>query len=209
MADQISGNVFILAAPSGGGKTSLIKKLVKTLDNIEVSISHTTRPQRPGEKNGVDYYFIDEEQFLKMINENAFVEHAKVFDYFYGTSVDEINNRLKAGIDVILDIDWQGAQQIKHLFPSTASIFILPPSLSALRQRLSDRQREDVAIIQDRMKQAQKEISHYGEFDYLIVNEDFEKAAFELQAIVIAHRLRLKRQALEQAKLLSFLLSSK
>lgn len=209
MADQALGSVFIVAAPSGGGKTSLVKELVQNLDGIEISISHTTRPQRAGEKNGVDYYFTDEQQFAKMINEAAFVEYAKVFNYFYGTSVAEISQRLQAGIDVVLDIDWQGAQQIRRLFPDTISIFILPPSLKILRQRLSDRQREDNTVIQHRMEQAQEEISHYGEFDYLIVNDDFEHAAAELQAVVMAHRLRLERQSIKQAKLLSFLLSSK
>ncbi|KTD15889.1 guanylate kinase [Legionella lansingensis] len=202
------GNLIIVAAPSGGGKTSLVKKLVECLDDIAVSISHTTRSQRPGEKNGLDYFFISEEEFLKMINDGAFVEYAKVFDHYYGTSVAQINTRLESGIDVVLDIDWQGAQQIRRIFPEAISVFIVPPSLEILKQRLFNRRRDDSKIIDGRMKRAQDELSHYCEFDYLIVNDDFNKAALELQSIVIASRLQMPRQSQKQRKLLSFLLSS-
>ena len=202
------GGLFIVAAPSGGGKTSLVKALVRDLTSIEVSISHTTRPQRPGETQGLDYLFVNEAEFQQMIASHAFVEHAYVFEHYYGTSVAQINARLAAGIDVVLDIDWQGAQQIKHLFPEAVSVFIIPPSLTVLRQRLMNRQQDNANVIEARMQRACDELSHYPEFDYLIVNDAFDKAARELQAIVTAYRLRMKRQLIEQQKLLSFLLTS-
>lgn len=203
-----SGNLFIVAAPSGGGKTSLVKKLIETLEDIEVSISHTTRAMRPGEQNGVDYFFTDEEQFMHMIDSCSFLEHARVFNHLYGTSIEQITQRLQNGIDVILDIDWQGAEQIRRSFPDAVSIFIVPPSLDVLKQRLLNRRQDKDEVISDRMKKAQDELSHYPEFDYLIVNDNFEKAAMELGAIVIANRLRIERQINKQSKLLSFLLSS-
>lgn len=208
MVAEYKGNLIIVAAPSGGGKTSLVKKLIETLEDIEVSISHTTRPMRPGEKDGVDYFFTNEAEFLQMIEENAFVEHAYVFNHHYGTSVGQIQARLDAGIDVILDIDWQGAQQIKQLFPQAIAVFVIPPSLSVLKQRLLDRRQDNADIVNSRMHQAQDELAHFSEFDYLIVNENFEQAANELEAIVIANRLRMANQTIRQGKLLSFLLSS-
>ncbi|KTD16744.1 guanylate kinase [Legionella jordanis] len=208
MTGCYTGNLIIVAAPSGGGKTSLVKKLVGSLDKIVVSVSHTTRSMRPAERDGVDYFFINESEFLKMVSENAFVEHAKVFNHYYGTSVAQISDRLQAGIDVVLDIDWQGAQQIRRIFPDSISVFIVPPSLETLKQRLLNRRQDNENVIRDRMKKAQDELSHYSEFDYLIVNDDFDKAALELQAIVIANRLKIQRQEQQQGKLLSFLLSS-
>jgi guanylate kinase len=203
-----SGNLFIVAAPSGGGKTSLVRKLINTLGNIDVSISHTTRAMRPGERDGVDYFFIDDLAFMKMIDDRAFLEHARVFNHLYGTSIEQINKRLDDGIDVVLDIDWQGAEQIKSSFLDAVSIFIVPPSLEVLKQRLMDRRQDKDEVISGRMKKAQAELSHYPEFDYLIVNDNFEKAASELEAIVVANRLRINRQVNKQSKLLSFLLSS-
>lgn len=203
------GNVFIVAAPSGGGKTSLVKELINKLDNIEVSISHTTRLPRPGEKEGVDYFFIDQMQFLSMINQSAFIEYAQVFNHYYGTSVYQIKNRLAAGIDVILDIDWQGAQQIKQIFSEAISIFIVPPSLDILKQRLQNRGQDNENTIAARMLQAQNELSHFSEFDYMIVNDDFSKAAHDLQAIIIANRLNTTRQLRKTGNLLSLLLSAK
>lgn len=203
-----SGNLFIVAAPSGGGKTSLVRNLVTTLENIEVSVSHTTRTMRPGEKNGIDYFFVDEKEFLSMVNENAFLEHAQVFNHLYGTSMAQISERLKRGIDVVLDIDWQGAAQIRRSFPAAVSIFIIPPSIDELKQRLMNRKQDKDEVISDRMKKAQDEMSHYPEFDYLIVNDSFEHAAMELGAIVIANRLRIERQVNKQSKLLSFLMAS-
>lgn len=208
MFDEFIGNLFIVAAPSGGGKTSLIKHLVQTLTGIEVSISHTTRDRRATEVDGEDYFFITDSAFQKMVDEHAFVEHAHVFHHSYGTSIAQIKDKLSKGIDVVLDIDWQGAQQIKRVFADAVGIFILPPSLDVLNQRLLDRQRDDDEIISSRMEQARDEISHYHEFDYLIVNDSFRQAALELQAIVMAQRQRLARQCMQQRKLLSFLLSS-
>lgn len=208
MANQLKGNLYIVAAPSGGGKTSLVKKLVDALDDIEVSISHTTRPKRPGEQDGVDYFFVDDSAFQSMIQDDLFVEYASVFDHFYGTSIEQIQNRLRLGIDIVLDIDWQGAQQIRHLFPDVVSIFILPPSLEVLKHRLTNRKQDNEQTINERMAKAQEEMSHYGEFDYLIVNDNFADAALELQAIVISNRLKMGKQSIKQAKLLSFLLSS-
>ena len=203
-----SGNLFIVAAPSGGGKTSLVRNLINALEHIEVSISHTTRAMRPGEAHGVDYFFVDEGQFTTMIHEGAFVEHAQVFSHLYGTSRVQIRDRLERGIDVVLDIDWQGAAQIKKDFPEAVSIFIIPPSIEALKERLTSRGQDNDEIIRGRMKKAQDELSHYSEFDYLIVNDTFEHAAADLCTIVLANRLRIERQVNKQAKLLSFLMSS-
>lgn len=204
----MAGNLYIVAAPSGGGKTSLVKNLVDTLGTIEVSISHTTRSMRPGEQNGVDYFFVDEKEFLCMVNDNAFIEHAQVFKALYGTSVEQVSLRLAQGIDVVLDIDWQGAEQIRRSFPQAVSVFIVPPSLDVLKQRLMNRAQDNEAVIRDRMIKAQDELSHYPEFDYLIVNDDFEVAALELRSIVMANRLLMAVQVNKQSKLLSFLLSS-
>lgn len=208
MVGNYSGNLYIVAAPSGGGKTSLVRNLIETLDDIEVSVSHTTRAKRPGENNGVDYFFVDEHEFINMVNENAFIEHALVFNHLYGTSTQQICNRLKQGIDVVLDIDWQGAEQIRRTFPKAISIFIIPPSLDELKQRLMSRGQDKDEIISERMRKAQDELSHYPEFDYLVVNDNFEHAAMELKAIVIANRLLIERQVNKQSKLLSFLLAS-
>lgn len=208
MTNQVLGSLFIVAAPSGGGKTSLVQQLVGSLQDIVVSISHTTRKKRPNEVDGVDYYFVDQTTFMQMVKDGAFLEHAEVFNHHYGTSEAQITTRLKKGIDVVLDIDWQGAQQIRHAFPDAVSIFILPPSLDILRQRLMNRQQDEQAIIADRMQRARDELSHYAEFDYLIVNDEFAKAADDLRSIVVAHRLHIRSQGERQRQLLSFLLSS-
>ncbi len=206
--NTVPGNLFIVAAPSGGGKTSLVTKLIKSVDKLQVSISHTTRPSRPREKEGVDYFFISEKCFLDMVNKNAFIEYASVFGHHYGTSVEQINVRLHAGFDVILDIDWQGAQQIRRVFPNAVSIFILPPSLKTLKERLLKRGQDSDDIIEQRMQRAQDEMSHYDEFDYLIVNDVFARALDNLRAIVMANRLSIARQKNKLTKSLSFLLAS-
>lgn len=203
------GSLFIVAAPSGGGKTSLVKQLVTDLSAIQISTSHTTRDKRVGEADGVDYFFVSEAKFLEMIQQGEFIEHATVFNHFYGTSHQQILERLADGIDVVLDIDWQGAEQIKQMYPNATSIFILPPSLDVLEQRLLNRKRDAADIISDRMDRARDELSHYADFDYLIVNDDFEHALAELTAIVVASRLTIARQMQQQRKLLSFLLASK
>lgn len=207
--DHPVGCLFIVAAPSGGGKTSLVRHLVEHIDRIAVSVSHTTRTMRPGENHGVDYFFVPLEEFQTMIARQAFIEHAQVFDHFYGTSYAQISERLNQGIDIVLDIDWQGAQQIKLHFPEAVSIFILPPALSALHERLIQRRQDDDTVIALRMQRAQNELQHYAEFDYLIVNDDFAQAAQDLATIVSAQRLRTARQMIQQRKLLSFLLASK
>lgn len=209
MVEHNSGSLFIVAAPSGGGKTSLVKALIQELSpSIAVSVSHTTRAMRPGETQGIDYFFVDEPTFFHMIDDGDFVEHARVFEHLYGTSRMQIKDRLQEGIDVVLDIDWQGAQQIKQAFPEAVSVFILPPSLDVLKQRLLSRQQDASHVISMRMQRARDELSHYHEFDYLIVNDDFASAALELKAIVVAHRLRMNRQSFKQRELLSFLLAS-
>lgn len=202
------GSLFIVAAPSGGGKTSLVDTLIRRTPDIAVSISHTTRSKRPNETDGKDYFFISESTFLDMINRGEFVEYARVFNHYYGTSVEQIAERLQAGIDIVLDIDWQGAQQIRRNFVDAVGIFVIPPSLKILQDRLTQRQQDDNKVIKERMECAKNEMSHYVEFDFLIVNDDFNKAADELESIVIAHRLRIGRQAQEQQKLLSLLLGS-
>lgn len=208
MAEQVRGSLFIVAAPSGGGKTSLVKTLINNLEDITVSISHTTRDKRTGEVDGKDYFFITEAEFLTMADAGEFIEHARVFQHLYGTSRLAIEQKLKEGTDVVLDIDWQGAAQIKALFPDASTVFILPPSLEVLEERLMARQRDKAEVIEDRMQRACDELSHYNEFDYLIVNDDFDKAAVELKAIVVANRLRAARQIKKQHRLLSFLLTS-
>lgn len=207
MSEHCLGNLFIVAAPSGGGKTSLVKALIEGMTDIAISVSHTTRAQRPGEVDGVDYFFVTKDEFQQMIAEDAFVEHAQVFDHDYGTSKSQITDRLQRGVDVLLDIDWQGAQQIKQIFPAAVGIFIIPPSLDALRQRLQGRKQDNEQVIQARMQCAHSELSHYAEFDYLIVNDDFYCAVADLKSIVVANRLKMERQIDKQRKLLSFLLS--
>lgn len=209
MAKTSEATLFIVAAPSGGGKTSLVKHLISSLSNIDVSISHTTRDKRPGEQEGVDYFFVSDDQFQCMINNHEFIEHAEVFGCFYGTSIQQIEQRLAAGTDIVLDIDWQGAQQIKTLFSNSVSIFIIPPSLETLMQRLQGRGQDKADIINYRMKKAHDELAHHAEFDYLVVNDDFHQAALELKAIVQAARLSTNRQVKKFAKLLSLLLVSK
>ncbi len=188
------GNLYMISAPSGAGKTSLIKKLLPTLDKVMVSVSHTTRSQRPGEIEGIDYFFASVDKFQDMITQSDFLEYAQVFDNFYGTAQSSVENSLNKGIDVILEIDWQGAQQIRHLLPNTITIFILPPSTNTLRQRLQERGQDNKATIERRMHDAAKEMSHYAEYDYLIVNDDFNTALTELKSIIIANRLSIHRQ---------------
>ena len=203
----MSGTLYIFSAPSGAGKTSLVKALLEQTSGIEVSVSHTTRSPRPGEENGRHYHFTDAASFEKMVEDSAFLEHARVFDNYYGTARASVDAPLQQGQDVILEIDWQGAEQIRHLYPEAVSVFILPPSKSALRERLQGRGQDPEEIIERRMRDAVSEMSHYAEFDYLIINDDFDVALQELRSIVIAQRLRLVRQATQQRALLQDLLS--
>jgi len=188
------GTLYVIAAPSGAGKTSLVKALIESLEHIRVSVSYTTRAPRPGEQDGVNYHFISHEQFEKMLDASEFLEHAQVFDNYYGTGQAWVDSQLKKGVDVILEIDWQGAQQIRRLHPDCASIFILPPSRETLEQRLRQRNQDSDAIIARRMQGAVEEMSHYVEFDYLVINDDFQTALADLQAIVKSHRLQQRLQ---------------
>lgn len=197
------GNLYVIAAPSGTGKTSLVKALVGNIPGITVSISHTTRPQRASETHGVNYYFIDETEFKLMIQRGDFLEHAIVFDHLYGTSKHWVEETLQKGIDVILEIDWQGAQQIQHLFPDCISIFILPPSLQTLAERLLHRNQDSSGVIQQRLADVREATSHIPEFDYIVMNDDFEKATQDLATIIRAGRLTQKRQSEKYAKLLA------
>lgn len=189
-----TGTLFTVSAPSGAGKTSLVKALIESTPGLCVSVSHTTRPMRPGEQNGVNYHFVEAEEFHAMLDGAEFLEHAQVFGNLYGTSQTWVEAQLNAGTDVILEIDWQGAQQVKRLLPQTLSIFILPPSRATLKQRLTARGQDDTAIIAARMAEATEEMSHYVEGDFLVVNQDFDKALGELQAIITCQRLRTSRQ---------------
>lgn len=201
------GTLFTLSAPSGAGKTSLVTALLEHCSHIQVSVSHTTRPKRPGEEDGVNYHFVDEATFIEMLNRNAFLEHAPVFDHYYGTSSQWVEDTLASGIDVILEIDWQGATQIHRLLPECVRIFILPPSLESLTVRLTGRGQDDAEVIARRVAQAQEEISHYVESDYLIINDNFDTALDELTAVIRAQRQRLDVQQHQHAALLADLLS--
>ena len=177
-------NLFIIAAPSGCGKTSLVEALIKKTKNLCVSVSHTTRPPRPDETNGINYYFISINEFEEMIKNNAFVEHATFFDNFYGSSTKLIREKLDEDVDVILEIDWQGARQVKSNMPNSVSIFILPPSQEALLGRLQQRAQDDEITISRRMSDAQNQMQHFKEFDYLVINDDFNSALNDLNLII-------------------------
>ena len=177
-------NLFIIAAPSGCGKTSLVEALIKKTKNLCVSVSHTTRPPRPDEVNGINYYFVSINEFEEMIKNNAFVEHATVFDNHYGSSTKLISEKLDEGVDVILEIDWQGARQVKENMPNSVSIFILPPSNEALLGRLKQRAQDNDETINKRMSDAQNQMQHFNEFDYLVINDDFNSALNDLNLII-------------------------
>tara|TARA_R110000850_G_scaffold265250_13_gene394845 strand:- start:21555 stop:22187 length:633 start_codon:yes stop_codon:yes gene_type:complete len=201
------GHLYIVSAPSGGGKTSLTRALVTRLAELghaaAISVSYTTRAPRPGEVEGTHYHFVDDAQFLSMIERDAFLEHANVFGRRYGTGRQWTEDLLSAGVDVILDIDWQGAQQVRRTAPQARSIFILPPSLDELRRRLRGRGQDDEATIAARMASAKDEMSHHAEYDSLIVNEDFDLALQELCALFIAPKLELAAQLERHAELIS------
>jgi len=202
-----SGTLYTISAPSGAGKTSLVNALLESMPDLQVSISHTTRPMRPGETDGINYHFVNVAEFTAMLEENAFLEHARVFDNYYGTSRQWVQQTLDQGLDVILEIDWQGAAQVRRLLPETVGIFILPPSLETLRQRLDGRGQDDSTIIARRLAEAQEEMSHYVEADFVVVNDQFEIALEELQAIIRAQRVSLEKQQQRHQVLLNKLLS--
>lgn len=201
------GTLFTVSAPSGAGKTSLLAELVRQLPDIRVSVSHTTRAMRPGERDGIDYHFVTEPEFLAMLDQAEFLEHARVFNNLYGTSQRWVTERLNNGTDVVLEIDWQGAAQVRRLLPDCVRVFILPPSIDTLMTRLTSRRQDRPEVIQQRLAQAREEISHYVEADYLIVNDQFDTALDELLAVVKSQRLTLGAQERRFEALLRALLS--
>ena len=201
-----TGSLYTLSAPSGAGKTSLVKALVECCPGLKVSVSHTTRPMRPAEVDGVNYHFVSMDTFAAMLNNAEFLEHARVFGNLYGTSAVWVEEQLRMGLDVILEIDWQGAQQVKRLRPDTCAIFIIPPSRAALRERLHARGQDDAATISRRLDAAVAEMSHYTDSDFLVVNENFDEALAALVAIVTSNRLRTPRQRTALADRLAALL---
>jgi len=205
--NQSSGTLYIVSAPSGAGKTSLVTALIKADPRVSVSVSHTTRAKRPGEEHGVNYHFVSHDEFKALIAKGDFLEHAEVFGNFYGTSRSALQEVLDRGNDLILEIDWQGAQQVRKLMPEARSVFILPPSRQALRERLDGRGQDSEAIIAGRMKEAVSEMVHYDEYEYVIINDDFDVALEELKAVFVANRLLLKKQQQRYSGLLKELLA--
>jgi len=195
-----------VSAPSGAGKTSLVKALTERDNAIQVSVSHTTRAPRPGETDGVNYHFTNHADFEAMIAENRFLEHAEVFGNYYGTSADWVNEQLAQGRDVLLEIDWQGAAQIKELNPDTVAVFILPPSITALQERLTGRGQDAEDVIQKRLAEAQNEMEHAHRADYIIINDDFSDALEDLAAVFKTQRLTAQQQQLRHAALLEDLI---
>jgi guanylate kinase len=203
----MSGTLYVVAAPSGAGKTTLVRRLLATESQIRLSISFTTRAPRPGEENGREYHFVDVDTFRGMIAHGDFLEWAEVHGNFYGTSKTWIENQLSAGSDVLLEIDWQGAQQVRALFPEAIGIFILPPSLEELERRLTGRGTDSPEVIARRLAAAQAEMRHIGEFDYAIINDELERALEDLCAVVHASRVRFNAQRIRHAALLARLLA--
>jgi guanylate kinase len=188
------GHLYIVSAPSGAGKSSLVNALVERMPGVFVSISHTTRAQRPGEQDGQHYHFVDLNTFESLIESQAFLEHANVFGHYYGTSVQSVEAQLDAGHDVILEIDWQGAQQVRARLPGARSVFIAPPSIDALQERLVKRAQDSAEVIERRLSEARADMTHFDEYQYVIVNENFNDAVDQLCAIVVAGRLEVGRQ---------------
>lgn len=201
-----SGTLYIVSALSGAGKTSLVNALIKDDKRVSVSVSHTTRGKRPGEEHGVNYHFVSHEAFKALIDKNDFLEHAEVFGNFYGTSRSTLQQVLDRGDDLILEIDWQGARQVRELMPEARSIFILPPSLEALRHRLDGRGQDSDEIIAGRMKEAVSEMVHYDEYEYVIINDNFDAALEELKAVFRSNRLLLQKQQARHETLLKQLI---
>ncbi|MBA4501666.1 guanylate kinase [Marinobacterium marinum] len=206
---QLSGTLYILSAPSGAGKTSLVKALLQRDDQVGVSVSHTTRAMRPGEVDGVDYNFVEMDQFNALIEQGQFLEFAEVFGNKYGTSQQWVREQLATGRDVILEIDWQGAEQVRRLMPEAVTVFILPPSREALRERLDGRGQDSGDIIDQRMAEATNEMSHYPEYDYLLINDDFATALDQLACLFRSRRLRQSAQQTRHQTLLAQLLSER
>ena len=199
-------NLFIVAAPSGCGKTSLVKALIAKTEGLCVSVSHTTRAARPGEVHGKNYFFVSKQEFDQIKKEDGFIESAQVFDNHYGSAKQTVRDLLESGTDVILEIDWQGARQVKKSFNDAIGIFILPPSEDTLRERLTDRGQDDKNIIDRRMQDAVSEMRHYDEFDYLVINDDFNLALTDLSTIIHSQRLLLSQQTEKYQSLLNSLI---
>jgi guanylate kinase len=204
----MSGSLYIVSAPSGAGKTSLVSKLIQKDSRIVVSVSSTTRGIRPGEEDGVNYHFLTKEAFDEQIKQGDFLEHAEVFDNYYGTSKSAVDKQLASGKDVILEIDWQGAEQVRKLMPDAISIFILPPSKEELLKRLNSRGTDSQEIIDRRMQDAVSEMSHYNEFDYIVINNNFDIALKELHSIFEANRLLKDKQVVAHKNMIAALLDS-
>jgi len=202
-----SGCLFVVAAPSGGGKSSMVNALLEREPGIRLSVSYTTRPARPGESEGNHYHFVDVAQFLRLKERGEFLEHAFVHGNWYATSSTWLTAQVAAGQDVLLEIDWQGAAQVRRLIPDSVHIFILPPSIEALRERLTKRAQDPPGVIEQRLEAAREEMRHCGEFDYVIMNQDFARAVDDLSVIVRAARLTAARQQMRHAKALAELLS--
>jgi len=201
--------LFVISAPSGAGKTSLVRALVQQVNHVQISVSCTTRHARPNEEEGRDYHFISEKEFQQKIEHKDFLEYAEIYGHHYGTSKSWVLNKLQQDVDVVLEIDWQGAQQIQKKFPESILIFILPPSIDALKKRLVDRKQDDMVSIKQRVELAQSEIQHYPEFDYLIINKDFDHALGDLKSIVQAARLKKNGQMKRHQNLLEDLLNKR
>ncbi|MDY6815645.1 MAG: guanylate kinase [Pseudomonadota bacterium] len=197
------GTLFVISAPSGAGKTSLVAEMLKNDGKLGVSVSHTTRPMREGEQDGVNYHFVSRDEFEDMIAGGDFLEHADVFGNYYGTSQAWVRETLARGEDVILEIDWQGAEQVRRLIPECISIFIVPPSAEVLRKRLTGRGTDAPDVVERRLREATEECSHALEFDYLVVNDDFQVALADLLAIVRSQRLRMQVQQVRYRELLA------
>jgi guanylate kinase len=202
-----TGQLYIVSAPSGAGKSSLLNALRARMPDVVISVSHTTRAPRPGEQDGVHYHFTDAEIFRQQVADGNFLEYAQVFDNYYGTSRLSVNAQLESGRDVILEIDWQGAQQVRESVENVISIFILPPGIEALSERLHGRGQDSNETIQRRMRDAKSEMSHYPEYDYVVINDVFETALEELVSIFRSERLRLARQVRQHKALLNGLVN--
>jgi guanylate kinase len=202
---MITGNLFIITAASGAGKTSLIKALLAKDEHLKLSVSHTTRSPRPSEVDGVDYHFVDDATFLEILGEAQFLESAEVHDARYGTSQSAVEAPLQAGYDIILEIDWQGAEQVRRLYPHAVSIFVLPPSIEALERRLNGRGQDSAEVIAKRVAAARTEMRHVGEFDYVTINDDFDVALQDISAIIRAQRLACSVQLQRYASLIQAL----
>jgi len=201
----MSGNLFVICAPSGAGKTSLVQALLEREPEVRLSVSHTTRAMRPGEQGGKHYHFVSRPQFEQMIGRGEFLESAEVHGNLYGTSHAWIREQRGLGADIVLEIDWQGAQQVRRLISDAIGVFILPPSLEALRQRLTDRRQDSPAVIDARLRAARGEIAHVDEFDYVMINDEFDEAVADLVAIVRSARLRLGPQTARHRELINSL----